>query len=115
MFGGWFNVNEVDEFADSIIADLVKRMPPSKLEARLDVTGKKAVEKLRKAHDAIFKRIETFAGSHVLNIYKKARLANRIKWSLTEAGYPFGFVDTLTVQLLNVVTYASLARKQTAS
>ena len=111
----WFNVREVDEFADSVIADLVKRMPPAKLEVRVDATGKKAAEKLRKAHDSIFKRIEVFAGTHNLNVYKKARLANRIKWALTEAGYPSGFVDTLTVELVNVVTYASLARKQTAS
>ena len=115
MFGGWFNVKEVDEFADSIIADLVKRIPPARIEAQVDATGKKAAEKLRKAHDAIFKRIEVFARTHGLNIYKKARLGNRIKWALKEAGYPSGFVDTLTVELLTVVTYASRAGTQTAS
>jgi hypothetical protein len=115
MIGGWFNVKEVDEFADSIIADLVKRMPPAKLKLSVDDTGKKAAEKLRKAHDAIFKRIEVFAATHGLNVYKKARLGNRIKWALMEAGYPAGFVDTLTLELLNVVAHASLSRKQAAS
>jgi hypothetical protein len=52
MFGDWFNVKEVDEFADSIIADLVKRIPPAKVKAQVDDMGKKAAEKLRKAHDA---------------------------------------------------------------
>lgn len=111
----WFNVREVDEFADSIIADLVQRMPPAKLQVKVDATGKKDAQKLRKAHDAIFKRIEVFAGTHALNVYKKARLGNRIKWALADAGYPSGFVDTLTVEVMNVVAYASLARKQAAS
>lgn len=112
MFGDWFNVKEVDEFADSIIADLVKRIPPAKVEAQEHAIGKKAAEKLRKAHDAIFKRIEVFARTHGLNVYKKARLGNRIKWALAEAGYPPGFVDTLTVEILTVVTHASQGRTQ---
>jgi hypothetical protein len=115
MFGDWFNVKEVDEFADSIIADLVKRIPPAKIETKVDVAGKKAVEKLRKAHDSIFKRVEVFARAHSLNIYKKARLGNRIKWALTEAGYPSGFVDTLTMELLTVVTFAAGSGPQAAS
>jgi hypothetical protein len=115
MFGDWFNVKEVDEFADSIVADLVKRIPPAKVEAQQHATGKKAAEKLRKAHDAIFKRIEVFARTHSLNVYKKARLGNRIKWALAEAGYPSALVDTLTVEILTVVAHASRARTQTAS
>ena len=106
MFFNWFNTKEVDEFADSVIADLVKRMPPGKVDVKADKTGRKAVEKVRKAHDAIFKRIETFASTTRLNIYKKARLGNRIKWALTEAGYPAGFIDALTMELLTAVTYA---------
>jgi hypothetical protein len=113
MFVDWFNVKEVDAFADSIVADLVKRIPPAKIEVKVDAAGKKAAEKLRKAHDSIFKRIEVFAGTRGLNIYKKARLGNRIKWALAEAGYPSGFVDSLTVELLTAVTYASRARAST--
>ena len=81
----------------------------------MDATGKKAAEKLRKAHDAIFNRVETFARTHSLNVYKKAHLGNRIKWALAEAGYPSGFVDTLTVELLTAVTYVSRVRTQADS
>jgi len=111
MFGDWFKVKEVDEFADSIVADLVKRLPPSGVE----LPGKKAAEKLRRTHDVIFRRIEIFGRAHRLNIYKKARLGNRVKWALAEAGYPSGFVDTLTIELLTVVTYAARTRKQAVS
>ena len=111
MIGDWFKVREVDEFADSIVADLVKRYPPSGVEA----PAKKAAEKLRKTHDAIFGRIESFARTHDLNIYKKARLGNRIKWALLESAYPSDFVDTLTLELLTVVTFVSRGRKKAVS
>jgi hypothetical protein len=102
MFG-WFKVKAIDEFADSIVADLVKRYPPSGVAG----SARKATDRLRKAHDAIFARIENFARSQRLNIYKKARLGNRIKWALKEAGYPGDFIDTLTLELLTVVTFVS--------
>jgi hypothetical protein len=102
----WFNCKAVDEFADSILADLVKRVPPS----GIDAPAKKAAERLRKTHDAIFGRIEAFARTHDLNIYKKSHLGNRLKWALLDAGYPSDFVDTLTLELLTVVTLVSRKR-----
>ena len=111
MFGNLLKTKEVDEFADSIVADLVKRIPPS----GIDAPAKKAAERLRKTHDAIFGRIESFARTQSLNIYKKARLGNRVKWALMDAGYPSDFVDTLTIELLSVVTHASRARKRAVS
>lgn len=103
----WFNGKVVDEFADSIVADLVKRLPPS----GVDAPAKKAAERLRKTHDAIFGRIEKFARAQKLNIYKKARLGNRLKWALLDVGYPSDFVDTLTLELVTVVTLVSRERK----
>jgi len=111
MFLDWFNTKEVDEFADSIIADLVRRLPPS----GADTEAKKAVERLRKTHDAIFARVEKFAHSRSLNLYKKARLGNRIKWSLKDAGYPAEFADSLTLELVTIVTLISRARKKQTS
>jgi hypothetical protein len=107
----WFNGKAVDEFADSIVADLVKRIPPS----GVDAPAKKAAERLRKTHDAVFGRIEKFARAQYLNIYKKARLGNRLKWALLDAGYPADFVDTLTLELLTVVTLVSREPKKAVS
>jgi len=53
---------------------------------------------LRQAHD--------FARRNKLNLYTKARLANRFKWELLEAGYPKEFVDTMTYELAAVVAAA---------
>ena len=111
MFGNWFNCKEADEFADAIVADLAKRFPPSGMGA----LTKKAVERLRKTHDSIFRRVEIFARAQHLNTYKKAHLGNRFKWALQEAGYPKDFADALTYELVTVVTLASAGRKRTGS
>jgi hypothetical protein len=102
----WFNCKEVDEFADGVVADLVKRVPPSAIE----VPAKKTAQRLRTTNDMIFARADAFARSRRLNLYKKAHLGNRVKWALREAGYPEEFVDALTYELVTVVTLASDAR-----
>jgi hypothetical protein len=111
MFLDWFNTKEVDEFADAIVADLVRRLPPSGADSK----AKKAGERLRKTHDAIFARVEKFARSRSLNLYKKARLGNRIKWALKDAGYPAEFADSLTFELVTVITLVSRGRKNATS
>jgi hypothetical protein len=42
-----------------------------------------------------------------LNIYKKARLGNRVRWALREAGYATEFTDALSYELVTVATLAS--------
>lgn len=106
MLLNWFKSDDVDEFADSIVADLQRRFPPS----GLDAGAKKAPERMQKTHQAIFARIEAFARSADLNLYRKARLGNRVKWALTEAGYTKPFVDAFTHELVTVVTLAAANR-----
>ena len=103
MLSEWFNCSEVDAFVDSIVAELVKRFPPEGVE----LPAKKATERLRRTHDVIFRRVEAFASATALNLYKKAHLGNRFKWTLKDAGYPDEFVDTLTHELVTVVTLSS--------
>jgi hypothetical protein len=107
MFGDWFNCKEIDELVDSIVADLVKRFPPGKL----DLPVEKAAKRLKGVHNAAFNRVENFARSRRLNLYKKAHLGNRFKWSLREAGYSGEFADALATEFITLVTYASGARK----
>lgn len=100
---GWFDCSAVNEFADKAVADFVKRVPPGALAAPADNTAKR----LKSTNDMIFARAEAFARSQPLNIYKKARLGNRVKWALREAGYPVEFADALTHELVAVITLAS--------
>ena len=70
----WFDVKEVDAFADSITAELRDCYPPSGVE----LPAKKAIERLRKNFGRIFVRIDAFARSSPLSLYQKARLGNRV-------------------------------------
>src|SRR5437879_6850043 len=76
----WFDTEEIDEFARSIAAELVRRAPPAGLDARDEKTSKR----LRNTHHAVFSRAEQFARTHKLNLYKKARLGNQFRWALKE-------------------------------
>ena len=44
-------------------------------------------------------------------MYQRARLGNRVKWALKEAGYPPEFVDALTYELVTVITIAGARKK----
>src|SRR5262245_27751594 len=105
MFG-WFDFREVDAFADDVVADLLKRSPP----AGLHTAGKKAAERMRRAPDVIFSRAQTFAREKRPGFYRKARLGNRVRWGLKEAGYPDEFAAALSEELVAVVTLAAAGK-----
>jgi hypothetical protein len=103
----WFDTGEVDDFARSIAGELVKRAPPASLEG----ADEKAAKRLASTHQAVFSRAETFARTHKLNVYKKARLGNQFRWALREAGYPVKFIESWTYELVTLITVKSTARK----
>jgi len=107
----WFNCREVDELVDSIVADLVKRFPPG----QVDLPVEKAAKRLKGVHNEAFNRVENFARTRSLNLYKKAHLGNRFKWSLREAGYAGEFADALASEFITLATYASAARNKPKS
>lgn len=101
----WFDTAEVDELARAVVEELVRRVPP----ASLDSPTRKAADRLRNTHDAIFARAGKFARTHKLNIYKKARLGNQFRWGLRAAGYPAEFVESWTHELVLLVTLSGPA------
>jgi hypothetical protein len=106
---GWFNTKELDAFADSLVAELLERVPPS--GERL--AGSKAFQRVVRTFGTAFERIDAFAAARRLNVYKKAHFANRIRWALTEAGYPKEFVDTMTRELLMHLSALARGKKET--
>ena len=101
----WFDTAEIDELAQSIAGELVKRVPPNSLDSHT----KKSADRLRNTHDAIFARAGKFARTRKLNIYKRARLGNQFRWALKEAGYPAEFVESWTYELVTLVTLNTTA------
>ncbi len=107
MIFTWFDTKEVDALAARMARDLAQRVPP----ASVDAHGKKAEVKQKKTHDMVLRQAYDFARKHKLNLYTKARLANRFKWALHEAGYPKAFIDTMTYELATVVATAQAERR----
>jgi hypothetical protein len=88
--------------------ELVKRVPPSALDSHT----KRAADRLKNTHEAIFARAGKFARTHPLNIYKRARLGNQFRWALKEAGYPREFVEAWTYELVTLITLNTTAFKE---
>jgi hypothetical protein len=100
MIFAWFDTKAVDALAAAIARDFAQRMPP----ASVDTPGKKAEAKQKTTHDLVLRQVSDFARQNKLNLYTKARLANKFKWALLDAGYPKSFVDAMTFELAAVVS-----------
>jgi hypothetical protein len=92
----WFDTRAVDAAADGIAAELLRRLPPER-------AGTRRQEKERKVSDSVVAQARDFAQGRKLNLYQKARFANRVKWMLLDAGYAPEFVHALSDDLAAVV------------
>ncbi len=91
----WFKTTDVEKFAEQLVAEVLRRVPPSAAAAQ----SKKTQGKQGRTREIVLAEVNRFAQDHSLNVYKKAKLANRFKWGLLEAGYPRQFVDELAYDL----------------
>ena len=99
---GWFTTTEVDRFADALVADMIKRVPPTSLS-----DARTSTKRFGRMTEVLSDQARSFAREHRPNFYKRARLGNRVKWALKEAGYPEAFVDAFTTELITLVTVAA--------
>ena len=106
MLLDWFSRKHIDEFADSVVADLRQHFP----QTGADLSTTKSAEKALRTLDRIFTRISAFAAERRPNLYQKACFGNRIKWALKEAKYPEPFVEAATDKLVAYMTVTSVAR-----
>lgn len=102
MFGSFFRTAEVDQFADSIVAEVKRTLP-----AAFAPGAKNIVERTEKLDAAVTKKTAEFTRSAKLNIYKKARLAARVREGMSAQGYPSSFVKAFSIDLLHRLQTAS--------
>jgi hypothetical protein len=102
MFGKYFKTADVDQYADWIVAEINRSLP-----AGFSPGTKNIADRAEKLNVSIAKRTGEFARTSSLNIYKKARLAARVREGMSAHGYPDAFVKSFSYDLL--------ARLQTAS
>lgn len=102
MIFKWFDTGEVDALAERMVTEFRDRLPLADCEAG----GKKAEARLRSAHDTLLQQAREFATNNKLNIYKKSRLANRVKWALLDSGYPKTLADEIAYELAAITALA---------
>lgn len=102
MFGSFFNTADVDQFADSILAEVKRSLPPGHVPGMTNIE-----ERTEKLNVTLEKKTGEFKRSAKLNIYKKARLAARVREGMSEHGYPEPFVKAFSLDLLRRLQAAS--------
>ena len=103
----WLRTKEVDALADTVVSELTKRVPLNMLRRE----GSKADKRFSRMTDVISDQLRAFGREQRPNIYQRARLGNRVKWALKDAGYPEPFVDAFVTELATLVTVATKSRK----
>ena len=88
MILDWFDAGDAVLFAQEVVRELNILFPPS------DQKGKAIpAQTYQKKFDGLVIRIRTFSSNHKLNIYKKAKLLNTIKWEMRDAGHEEVIID----------------------
>lgn len=95
MFGNFFNTADVDKYADWIVDELKRSLPPG-----FDPDKESVARRAEKLNERIARRTEEFTQKTSLNIYKKARLAARVREGMGVSGYPATFIKSFSYDLL---------------
>jgi hypothetical protein len=110
MIARFFSTTETDEFADWIVAEVKRAAPPDLASRNKKKQKKKRVIRARDMDENIARRVVEFTHTTPLNIYKKARLAARVREGLAGHGYPEAFVRSFSFELLERIQAAAIAR-----
>jgi hypothetical protein len=105
MITSFFNTTKTNEFADWIVAEITRAAPPDSAPRK-----KKHAIRVREMDENIARRVVEFTRTTRLNIYKKARLAARVRERMTAQGYPEAFVNSFSFELIARIQAAAKAR-----
>ena len=102
MFGKLFDTSGVDQYADWVVAEVKRSLPPGQ-----PPNVRNLADRMEILNQRIAKQTLTLLKDHRLNIYKKARLTARLRESLQALGYPTSFVDPFSLDLINRIRIAA--------
>jgi hypothetical protein len=105
MFASFFDTTTTNEFADWIVAELKRAVPPDSVSRK-----KKHVIRAQQLDENIGRLVVDFSRTTRLNIYKKARLAARVREGMSAHGYAKTFVNSFTYELIARLQAAARAR-----
>ena len=90
----WFNTREAVAFADDVTLEIEKLFSVQESRSKLRNASKE-----QKKLVALLGRVRAYATKSPLNIYKKAKFLNAIKWKLQDAGHDKKFIDDIVALL----------------
>lgn len=90
----WFDVTSVVAFAEEVVLE-VNRLLPLVQQQDKSHAGRKEQKKF----DALMTRVSAFAKSNPLNVYKKAKFLNTVKWRLRDAGHDEKLINEMITLL----------------
>jgi len=96
MLKRFFDTAEVDSFADEIVGEVKRALP---LNAKPKV-ARKVGARANRLDALVTKKVAEFVKATKLNVYKKARLAARIRDEMTSLGYSERFVKSFSLDLI---------------
>ena len=88
MIFEWFNTKDVLAFAEEVTLEVEKLFPIHESRSKPRKSAKDHKKLL-----ALLSRVNIYAKKKPLNIYKKAKFLNAIKWKLRDAGQDSNFID----------------------
>lgn len=95
MFG-WFDSKAHTQFGEELADYFIGKMPPGQ-----PLVESKRASKTQYLLDKMQGRVRDFRAQRSSNAFQKAKLANRFRWKLSDAGYEQEYVDTLVAWLVN--------------
>ena len=96
MLFRFFKHKDIEDFAKSLTERFASRFPPE-LQAS---TNPSTAKKREAAMSSVHSLVSEFHKKTPLGIYKRAELANTMKWELKERGYQRDFVNAVVYDML---------------
>lgn len=90
----WFNASRVVDFAEEIALEIEKLFP---LDDKKDKPSN--AKKDQKRFDSLLIRVRAYTKKTPLNVYKKAKFLNTVKWKLHDAEYDEKFISDVVAIL----------------
>jgi len=90
----WFDASEVIAFAEEIVLEIEKLFPLDERHAK-----SRNMKKEQKRLNSLLVRVRSYAMNAPLNVYKKAKFLNTIKWKLHDAGHEQQFISDVVALL----------------
>ena len=90
----WFDASEVVAFAEDVTLEIEKLFPLDENKVK-----PRNAKKEKKRFDGLLVRVSAYTTKTPLNVYKKAKFLNTVKWNLHDSGHDEQFISDVVAIL----------------